>query len=390
MKRRFSPRLMLLAAVILLAAVFIFNYQQLQAQADRPMPARAAQAERPQVAVIQVEAGSHQASISGYGAAEPHFALTLTAQASGQIEQLSPAFESGNTLNRGAVLLTLEQSSYQAAVANAEQALASARLALLEEERQGIQARREWEASGQGGTPDSELVLRQPQLAAARAAVSSAKASLASARKDLASTQIRAPFDALVVKRLVAPGSYLQPGSDIATLYSTDRLEIRVALSERDWQNLPDPDSLGDGQWPVELQGVEERHRWRGRVLRTERHLDGDTRQRALIVAVDRPLAQQPALLPGTFLQVEIAGRTRDQLWALPSSALTQRGEIWYLSADDSLASFKAEPLFSRGETIFVAPPESLIQAPQRILVHPLASYLKGMAVKPMEAASDA
>jgi RND family efflux transporter MFP subunit len=324
-----------------------------------------------------------------YGAAETHYQLTLTAEVSGRVENLAEGFEVGSRLAVGTELARIEASNYRAALAAAESERQQARVTLLEEERQALQAEAEWRASGLEGEPDSPLALRQPQLAAARTALDNAQAAVDSARYDLAQTRITLPFDALVISRDIAPGSYLQAGTQVATVYSSDRVEITLSLPARDWQNLPDGDRLLSGAWPVTLTGVENGQQWQGRVLRTEQHLDSTTRQRSLVVAVDQPLALEKPLLPGTFLKARLVGDQVDGLWQLPSSALSQRGEIWFVDTDEQLDHFATDPLFNDGEHIYVRAPKTLAGTPIQVLSHPLNSYLKGMLVNPVEAAGN-
>lgn len=286
-------------------------------------------------------------------------------------------------------LLQLEDSDYLQALSNAQESLAAARLTLLEEERQAVQAEAEWRSAGLEGEPDSELVLRQPYVDAALASLHSAEAVVASAQKDLDHTRIAAPFDAMVVERLVAPGSYVQAGTELAILYSSDRVEITLALSSQDWGKLPPPEELQGGDWPVVLRDIESGVQWTGYVGRVEQHMDSTTRQRALIVVVDAPLQQETALLAGSFVDAEIPGRSLDGLWELPNSALSQRGEIWYVATDNTLASFTAKLAFSAADTIYVEPPAALALQPQQVLLHPLSGYLVGMQVTPVAAAPD-
>jgi hypothetical protein len=136
------------------------------------------------------------------------------------------------------------------------------------------------------------------------------------------------------------------------------------------------------GSWPVTLEHVENHTHWTGYVIRCQQHVNDTTRQRSLTIAVDQPLSQTPALLAGTFVKATIVGRTMDNLWQLPSSALSQRGEIWYVTDQHTLESFTTEPVFSRDRDIYIAPPPALAQAPQQVLTHPLSSYTRGMEVK--------
>lgn len=385
MNRRLSQFLIVLAAIALLAAAGILIQYKIRAQAVLPAPTKRDEAQIPDVSVVTVHSGNYTAMVTAHGAASPHFELNLTAQVSGQVEVLEDVFETGRRLKKGALMARLDDSAYTASVATARKDLADARLLLLEEQRKGLQVKAEWASSGISGKPDSELVLRKPQHDAAEAAVADAEAALASALKNLQHTKITAPFDALVVKRLIAPGSYLQAGTEVATLYGTDRLEIAVSLSADDWDKLPDAHHLESGEWPVTLTNVENGHCWTGRVLRTERHLEESTRQRTLILAVDNPLDASPALLPETFLLATITGRTIGNLWKLPSSALSQKGEIWHVTDDGTLDRFSAGPKFSDTGHIYIAAPDHLTDGPRKVLVHPLSGYLQGMTVNPVE-----
>ncbi|MFB4202601.1 Multidrug resistance protein MdtA [wastewater metagenome] len=387
MIRHYAQWFMLLAALTVLVAVVLYSGHGMEEAARKPATAAAGTApeERPDVSVVTVRTGTYTAHAQGYAAARPHYELTLTAAVSGRVASLGGDFETGRQVRKGDVLARLEDAEYQAGVASAQHDLASARQDLLEAERERDQAREEWDASGMDGEPDSALVLHEPQVRTARSAVADAGAALADARQDLAHTRIDAPFDALVVSRAIAPGSYVQAGGEIATLYSTDRVEIEVPLADRDWANLPDTDTLADGEWPVTLTDVAGGNEWSGHVLRIARHRDDTTRQRSVIVAVDHPLSRTPPLLPGTFVQARISGRRIDGLWRLPPAALSQRSEIWYVTGDGALASFSAEPVFSDSDAIYVRPPETLAGAAQQVVTHPLGSYLAGMAVNPVE-----
>lgn len=386
--KRHLPKIILffIACCILIITVVVVKHLS-AAQANRPIPTKKEQAPSPDVSVIKVVAGSYASEVKAYGAAKPHFDITLTAQVAGQIDSISDQFETGKRLKKNTIMARLENSEYQAAVESARQALSSAKVSLLEEERQGLQALSEWKSSGLEGEPDSDLVLRKPQLAAAKATVKQAEASLKAAEKDLSQSAIKAPFDALVINRAVSPGGYVQTGSEVATLYSTDRVEISVALSAQEWNNLPSLAILNSGKWPVEIESVEDHHIWQGRVLRAEQNLNVETRQRSLIIAVDEPLDLEPALFPGTFVSAHITGRNVAGVWKLPNSALSQRGEVWYVAADNTLQKFSASPLFSSSGYIYIQPPEPLNNTPVMILVSPLNSYLEGMAVNPVEVA---
>ncbi|MCJ8350426.1 efflux RND transporter periplasmic adaptor subunit [Moritella sp.] len=333
----------------------------------------------PEVAVMAVTKGSYQAEVIGYGEARSRYQLTLTSEVSGQVESLGQNFATGKLLKQGEVIIKIDDTDYLQTFSSAQVAVADAKLALLEEQRQGLQARLEWQNSGISGGPDSPLVLREPQLIAAQATFKNAQSQLTKAQRDLDKTAITAPFSALVVSRDVQLGSYLQVGNTIATLYSTDRMEIEIPLSAHQWTSLPNLSGAVEGKWPVTLTNTTGDSQWLGYVERVEQHLDNSSRQRALVVVVELPLAQQIPLFPGTFVTATVQGKALDNLWQLPASAISQNGEVWYIGAGGNLATFTAQQQFAQGELSYIKPMTGIDSA--NIIIRPLHSYVQGMQV---------
>jgi len=124
--------------------VLIYNHWRSSAfEASKQVPMASEPAVRPSVNVLRVEPGRYQAQMTGYGATKPRFELTLSTQVTGQVKQVAKDFEAGNRVKAGTVLLELENSEYRAALASAEESLAKAKLALLQEQREGVQAQAE-------------------------------------------------------------------------------------------------------------------------------------------------------------------------------------------------------------------------------------------------------
>lgn len=382
MNRKTIRRIVLSLAVVFVVAVFIFNSGRMadHREALRQTPP-APESPSPSIAVVQVSAATHQARVEGFGSAESRFDLSLNSRVSGQVETVHASFESGRLISSGTVLASLEDSHLQASLESARDNEARARVSFMEEQQELQQAQQEWSSSGLPGEPLSTLVLREPQLASAKTALDSARQAVAAAENDLAGSEIKAPFDAIVVSRGIAPGSYIQTGTEIGRLLSADKVEIAIPLSAGKWSVLPDEAELLSGDYPVELLQAETNTRWSGSVVRIEKHLSSSTRQRSLVVAVDRPFTQNPPLYPGTFLKARISGRAVANLWKLPASALSQRGDIWIVTADNLLKAHPAEILFSDQEHIYVQPPEGYPTA--QVVIQPLSSYSEGMRVHP-------
>lgn len=386
MTKRFLPWISLGLAVLFLLAVYLYVSNAMKANSasfSRERPA--AQETALDVSIVTVEAMDHAASIQAVGVASAKQELTLAAQVSGEVIDVKNDFEVGTQLKKGQTLLLMRNVSLGSELASAKNALATAELTLKEEQREAEQANAEWRAAGLTGDPSSDLVLREPQLAAANADVTAAKAALALAQDNVSKLNIRSPFDSIVVSKDVALGSTISNGTQIATLYSTDQVVIELQLSLSDWQKLPDATTMLQQHWPASVSSIDRQDSWQGYVKQAGFHVDSDSGLRSLFVAVDKPLAQQPALLPGSYVKVSMQGATQQNLWQLPNSALSQKSQIWYVDQDNRLANFDTTPRFVDQNYVYIEAPKTLQDAAQRVLTHPYNSYLTGMLVNPQE-----
>lgn len=349
-------------------------------EAQRVQPEQSASVSRvlSQVAVQTTQAHRYQAQITSYAEAQPRYNLSFTSEVNGRVVSLADDFETGKVVKKGQILATLDNTQYQQAVASAEADVAAAKLAYLEEQREGEQAKSEWQRSGLSGEPSSTLVLREPQLESAKAALDNAEKALTAAKKDLEDTRIRAPFDALIVARSIQPGSYVSTGDSIATLYSVDRVEVELALSEQQWLTLQADGQSDVTQWQVTLTDSQSQHQWQARVDRANQHITETTRQRSVIAVVERPLEQASPLYPGTFVKATLTGPEVDNLWQIPASAYSQQGEVWMVNQQGSLVKAAATKRFERNNFVYIDP---LSEEAAQVVMRPLSSFQVGMKV---------
>lgn len=240
------------AAAAVLVITIGYNLRSIEAQAGRKIPAAPHNETAVDVQVRTVRTAPYRASLSLYGEATPHYAMTLEALVSGRIVEMSSRFEAGERVAQTQMLLQIDPGDYASALASAEADLADAKLAYAQADKERERARAEWQASGLTGEPDP-LRLYTPQLEAAAAALEKANQAVAVARRDLGFATVTAPFDALVVSRNVAPGDSVQSATELATLYSTDYVEVETALSEREWSMLPSPEGMRQADFVVTL-----------------------------------------------------------------------------------------------------------------------------------------
>lgn len=280
------------------------------------------------------------------GEVKPHTDITLTAEIAGRVVSTSPAFVDGGAFEEGDLLLKIEDADYRVQVASARARLAQAEENLRREEAESSLARRDAEDLGKGATA-SELTLRRPQLAQARAQFESARADLGAAQLDLERTAIRAPFEGRVRTRTVGQGQYVGPGAQLGRIFSTDSVEIRLTLTDNDLGKLGLPFGFVETKTrrgpSVALSGqiANVEHNWTGRIARTEGSIDATTRQVAAVAVVDDPYGagsdNGAPLAVGLFVDAQIIGKTYEGAYRIPRSALYARNDIYVIGKDDIL-----------------------------------------------------
>jgi RND family efflux transporter MFP subunit len=227
------------------------------------------------------------------------------------------------------------------------------------------------------------LLVKEPQLAAAKAKLDADRAQLRKARLDLERTELRAPFAGRVSTVNVGIGQYVTPGQALATLFPTEAVEIILPLENKDlyWFHVP---GFTSGTGPGALARIHapvagRKRSWNGRVVRTEGKLDQRTRMVNVVVRVEEPYRTKPPLAVGLFVNVDIEGRTLPQAALLPRSALHQGNVVWVIGEDGRLSFRNVEVARKKGEAVLIG---SGLRDGETVAVSPLKAVSDGMMVR--------
>jgi multidrug efflux pump subunit AcrA (membrane-fusion protein) len=99
----------------------------------------------------------------------------------------------------------------------------------------------------------------------------------------------------------------------------------------------------------------------------------------SLVVRVDAPYAGPVALVPGTFVQATVEGRTLPSLHSIPRSALRDDGTVLILDAQDRL-EIRPVTLFQRtGDEVLI---DSGLRDGDRLITTPLVTIVPGMPLR--------
>ncbi|AGH44138.1 efflux RND transporter periplasmic adaptor subunit [Paraglaciecola psychrophila] len=276
--------------------------------------------------------------IDTFGTVHPRTQNALVAQVSGQINYVSPQFRNGGFFDKGGVLLKLDQRDYDADVKIAEAGLLSAEQVLLEEQANARQAQTDWKRLGNGQAP-IDLVLRKPQLAAAQASLLSAEAKLTIAKLALERTQITAPYDGRILEQLVDFGQVLSSNSQVAEIYSTDSVEIRLPINNSDigLVNFPEEYRTSNSlQSVIEARftsSLSKSQTWLGKIIRTEGAIDSSTQQLYIVAQIEDPynpkLHPGPSIKIGQYVNAQVRGKTLDDAIVINNSAIYQGSYVY-------------------------------------------------------------
>ncbi|MXZ38015.1 MAG: efflux RND transporter periplasmic adaptor subunit [Holophagales bacterium] len=339
----------------------------------------------PPVRVLAVTPTEVDLGVRSQGSVIPVTEADLVSEVAGTIVWTAESFEVGGFFDPGEILLRLDRRDYELALASARAALAQAGVGLAREQAEADIAREEWEELGADGEP-GPLVLRQPQLAEARAQVEAALANKRRAELDLERTAIRAPFAGRLRAKRVDRGEFVNRGVPLATIYAVDAAEVVLPVpdSELAFLDLPLGSELGDSGPRVLLraQFAGGRHEWVGRIVRVGGEIDPATRMVNLIARVDDPYQAsggRPPLSVGLFVDAEVVGRSVESVFQVPRGALVGADRVW-LVEDGRLVLRQVGILRADPEVVIVS---DGLMAGDRISLTILESAVDGMRVTP-------
>lgn len=292
------------------------------------------------VSVEQVEKGTFTPLFQATGSVTALEDIQLSAQVSGQVIRRNPAFVPGGRVKKGTELLKIDPADYKNQIELRRSELMQAQTDLeVELGRQNI-AKQDLKLIGSDSlTQDQrDLVLRKPQFSAVQARITAAKAALSQAQLNLERTSIVAPFDAQIISQTASLGSQLNQGDNLGRLVGLDYYWVEVSLPVRKLKWLSFPTHHRERGAPVTIKNTsdwgEGEHRI-GYLANRVGALDAQSRLARLLIEVPDPLnlknKDQPELLIGSFVEVEIEGNPIEQVIRLNRDYLRTNQTVWVM-----------------------------------------------------------
>ena len=324
--------------------------------------------------------------VESFGVVQARTNSALYGLISGQVQSVSPRYESGAFFQKGDVLLTIDPADYAVAVQVAKGDLVNAQLALAEEEARYEQAQRDWQKQSKR-IKATDYALRYPQLRAAKSNIETAKAQLTLAELNLARTKVRAPYDGRILETFVNVGTVIGPNVQLAKIYSSDAIEVRLPIANKALRfiNLPEQSKVDEQKYPqvaIENKLTEPVQIWQGQVVRTEAAIDAASQQLYVVARIENPFQSEKdktrrPLKIGQFVRANISGQQLKNVLSVPNSALYQ-GSYVYIVKDEKLQRQSVDVLWRDQNTSII---KSGLKSGQQLVTTLLGQITSGTRV---------
>jgi RND family efflux transporter MFP subunit len=340
------------------------------------------------VQTVALQAADYPVQIQATGTVQTAMSVNVVPQVSGRVVRLGRNFETGGFVKKGHLLFEIEADDYQLAAEKSRAEVANAEYELARVESQARVARLEWErVKLDDKRPPNPLVLYEPQLKNARAGLAGAKANVRQRMLDIGRTKIYAPFNCRISAKSVDPGQYVTAGQVAAKVAGTDVAEIviPVPIEELQWLVVPRAAEQTGSPAQIVLNTGRVKHAWQGRIDRSLGEVDVQSRMTRLVVKVPDPYglkqtdAQPMDLAEGLFVDVFLTGRTLEQVYAIPTSALRHQETLWMMAADGTLDILQVQVLRREKDSVLV---RGALPAGQALVTTQVSGAAQGMRLR--------
>ena len=339
-------------AVAVVAIAFV-SYRLTRSDKVRVAAPTAGQGSGPmEVNAIVVEPREFSNVITLSGSIEPNEQVQIRSEVSGVVRSLS--FREGSSVQKGQLLLRIDDSELQAQLTQAQ---SSEKLAEDNENRAKLLLEKE--------------AISQQEYDVARADFESAKAQTSLIRAQIAKTTVYAPFSGKVGLRSVSEGEYLTPATFVANLLSVNPVKIQFSVPEkysgqiREKQGLKFTVSGSDTKYHAEIYAIEP-------------GVDAATRTISIRAIADNA---EGKLFPGSFARIELPLDRIEDAVLVPTEAVipVQNGKQLFLYRDGIASAVPVEAEDRTRSDVLV---NSGVSIGDTVLISGIMSLKDGMPIR--------
>ncbi len=379
-------KLLKVIAPVLVLAVSIGVVQALSAA--KPAPEKKEESQRLiSLYVDEVKSDMVTISVQTQGEVRAKTEIDLIPQVSGRIVSVSGSFAEGAEFSPGETLIKIDDTNYKLAVIRAQAQVAEAQVAVQRELANAKIKEDHWLDKRTNGEPTA-YALNKPQVLEAEAKLMAAEADLKEANLNVARTEINVPFLGRVLTKNVGIGQYVTAGTPLGRVFSTDTVEIRLALTDSQLSELNLPmgfmaDAFNAPVVEFNARVGNKEHSWTGRIVRTHASVDSQTRLIYAIAEVEDPYGlgsdNGAPMAVGMFVQAEIAGVNSQAAMVLPRLALRNADKVYVINDNNRLEIRTVEVLSTSVDTVLVT---AGVSVGDKVVTSTIPAAVDGMEVR--------
>jgi membrane fusion protein (multidrug efflux system) len=251
------------------------------------------------VEAAEVSQGAMERTIEAVGTLQSNESVVIRPEITGRIAEIS--FDEGQKVEKGTVLVRLDDSTYRAQLAEAQANLALSRTNFT---------RAEDLFKKKTGSERS--------LDEARANRDSDAAAVALAQATLDKTALKAPFDGHLGLRQVSVGDYVTPGQDIVNVEDISTLKVDFRVPEVFLTEIQTGQEIEIAVDAIKGKTI------RGTVYAIDPRIDAAGRSLVVRAKIDNT---DELLRPGLFARVNLVVDSNEGALQIPEQALMPQGE---------------------------------------------------------------
>jgi len=430
---RFKP-LLIIPAILIGLGIFAYQKKNSGKPVQMPIKERATS-----VRIIRVPQTAVFPFAMATGYVQPGQVWQAIAQVGGKVVALHPRLKQGVLINADEILVKIDPSDYELAIAYVETEIESVNVQLaqvdvhegndkasLAIERQALKIARDELQRKQklfdfGSLSPSDVekeqrnVLVQQQRVQAllnsinlhpvdrrrlKTDLAKLETQLSTAKLNLERTTIRIPFNGRIASVNIEYQEFVGQGRVLVVADSIDTAEILVQMPMARLANLVQSDVVVDAKnvdyaeigkliglsASVQLQQNDDLIEWNAKVARVGHELDPRTRTVDIIIEVDKPYGRiqpgkRPPLVKGLFVDVRLSGRPQMESIVIPLSALQDR-QVYFVNAENRLQR-RNVILGIRGSDYVIV--KEGLKPDERIVISDLVPAIEGMLLVPVD-----
>jgi len=325
----------------------------------------------------------HTITVTGQGFIEPSHSLSIASRTNGQVTDSYHELKSGLEVEKGTLLVKLDDKLIR-------NNLALARVQLISSTAQFASALKseggaiydKWYGYLRSINTETPLIPPLPHLSSEREKLLTSTYGVLGAYyqvRELEDTishyTIYAPFSGHISGDGVELYSFVSPGQSLLTLTDTTHLEMSIPLTREELIHLDEVQS----QAVIKSAGTENGI-LQGAVVRRDAVMDRNSQTVNIHVAFENP-ELNPLFLPGNYAEVEIYGQTIPRTLILPRS-LVNGDDTINIYEEGRLKKYSVRVLAIQGEKVILAPdlPEGI-----QIITTRIQKPFEGMELKTQE-----